>query len=136
VTPFWLRFILAVFATWRVTHLLASEDGPGDLIVRVRARLGNSFLGRLMDCFYCLSLWLAVPLAFYVAVEALDRVIVWLALSGAACLLERATNQPTALSVFEQTEGGMKHALLRPKPAFGDEPGDSGAHLEARSPDS
>jgi hypothetical protein len=32
-----LKFVLAVLATWRVTHLLASEDGPADIIVRYRS---------------------------------------------------------------------------------------------------
>ena len=32
----WSQFVLAVLATWRVTHLLASEDGPGDVVVRFR----------------------------------------------------------------------------------------------------
>ena len=40
-TSFWIRFVLFVLATWRVTHLLASEDGPGDLIIRFRVRLGH-----------------------------------------------------------------------------------------------
>ena len=31
-----VRFVLAVFATWRVTHLLASEDGPGDVVFHLR----------------------------------------------------------------------------------------------------
>ena len=47
----WIRFALAVLATWRVTHLLTSEDGPADLVVRLRARLGEGFAGDLMDCF-------------------------------------------------------------------------------------
>jgi hypothetical protein len=36
-----LRFALASLATWRVTHLLAEEDGPWDAVVRARARLGR-----------------------------------------------------------------------------------------------
>ena len=44
-------FLLAALATWRVTHLLASEDGPADVILRFRVRLGNTFAGKLMDCF-------------------------------------------------------------------------------------
>ncbi len=55
----WMRLVLAVLATWRVTHLLVSEDGPADMIVRFRALLGQSLAGRLMDCFNCLSLWIA-----------------------------------------------------------------------------
>jgi len=86
----WLSFTLAVLATWRVTHLLASEDGPADLIVRLRAALGESFAGKLLDCFYCLSLWVAAPLALFVAREPVEWLFGWLAASGGACLLERA----------------------------------------------
>jgi hypothetical protein len=87
----WFRFLLAALATWRVTHLLANEDGPADLIFRIRRRLGSGFFGKLADCFQCLSIWVAIPAAFFVGGTAWERVVCWLALSGAACLLERAT---------------------------------------------
>ena len=60
-----LRIVLAVLATWRVTHLLASEDGPADIIFRFRRLLGQSLVGKLMDCFNCLSLWIAAPGSFF-----------------------------------------------------------------------
>jgi hypothetical protein len=84
-----MQFILAVLATWRVTHLLANEDGPWDLVVRLRGRLGHGFIGALMDCFNCLSIWIAAPAAFLLCRGPVDWVLYWLALSGAACLLER-----------------------------------------------
>lgn len=87
---FGARFALAALATWRVTHLLAEEDGPGDAIVRLRARLGDGQAGELMDCFYCLSAWTAMPFALWVG-RRRDAPLAWLALSGAACLLEQAT---------------------------------------------
>ena len=92
----WLRFILAVLATWRVTHLLASEDGPADLIVRFRSRLGRGWVGGLMDCFYCLSLWISLPLAWVVGRTGVERVLLWLAFSGGAILLERSTGRAGA----------------------------------------
>lgn len=85
------RFALGSLATWRVTHLLAEEDGPFDAGVRLRLRAGNGALGELMDCFYCLSVWVAAPAALAVARSRRDVPLTWLALSGAACLLERAT---------------------------------------------
>jgi Protein of unknown function (DUF1360) len=93
----WGRFVLAVLATWRVTHLLASEDGPADLIVRFRALLGDGVAGKLMDCFYCLSLWIAAPAALFVTRAALEWVFVWLAVSGGASLLERATTKQVGI---------------------------------------
>jgi hypothetical protein len=92
--PFLLRFVLAVLATWRVTHLLANEDGPADIIVRFRRLLGQSLAGSLMDCFYCLSLWIAAAAAFFVSTKPLEWVFAWLAISGGACLLQRLGNDP------------------------------------------
>ncbi len=85
----WLRFTVAVLATWRVSHLLAGEDGPGDLLVRLRFAVGVSWAGKLLDCFYCLSLVVAVPASLLVTREPLECLFVWLATSGAACLLEQ-----------------------------------------------
>ena len=89
---FWPRFVVATLAAWRITHLLAAEDGPADAIVRMRARLGDGIGGRLMDCFYCLSVWVAAPMALLVCFDPLERLVTWFALSGAACLLERMTD--------------------------------------------
>ena len=94
---FWIRFVVAVLATWRVAHLLASEDGPADVIVQFRARLGRGLAGRLMDCFNCLSLWIAAPAALFVSRKPLDWLFTWLALSGAACLLERLGHEPVII---------------------------------------
>jgi hypothetical protein len=106
---FGARFGLGVLATWRVTHLLAEEDGPGDLVVRLRARAGDGWQGRLMDCFYCLSVWTAMPFALAVARRRRDAPVAVLALSGAACLLERVS----ALGAHTQLEGGPRDVLWR-----------------------
>jgi len=94
---FW--FVLAVFGTWRVTHLITEEDGPADLMLKLRSKLGTSVLGTLMDCFQCLSLWIAIPFTFIVTGPALVWIPAWLAISGAACLLERLGSERTALQV-------------------------------------
>jgi uncharacterized protein DUF1360 len=112
-TSYWFRFVLAVLATWRVTHLLAREDGPADLIVRFRARLGHGLLGRLMDCFNCLSLWVAAPAAFFVTRQPLDWLFTWLALSGAACLLERVGHEPVIIQPVSQPVEGEVNNVLR-----------------------
>jgi hypothetical protein len=92
------RFAVASLATWRVTHLLAEEDGPADLVVRARAALGEGTAGALMDCFYCLSVWVAAPLSVTVTRRRTDLPVVWLGLSAGACLLERLT-EPSETAV-------------------------------------
>ena len=88
------RIVLASLATWRLAHLVAEEDGPANVIARARAAAGQGRLGELMDCFYCLSLWAAMPFALVTAPRRRDAPLTWLALSGAACLLERTTSIP------------------------------------------
>lgn len=108
----WIRFVLAVLATWRVTHLLANEDGPADLIFRFRALLGQTPAGRLMDCFNCLSLWIAAPAALFVSRRPIEWLFTWLALSGGACLLERMVKEPRAIQSMPQAaEGGIDNVL-------------------------
>ena len=82
---------IATLAVWRVTHLLAAEDGPWDLLARLRRRLGGGLWGDLLDCFYCLSLWLAAPAAWWIGESWAERAVLWPALSGGAILLERLT---------------------------------------------
>jgi hypothetical protein len=103
----WLRCALAVLAAWRVTHLLAAEDGPANVLSHLRRALGNTWLGKLMDCFYCLSLWIAAPFAFWIAARPLDIVVVWLALSGGACLLEHAVEAPVIIEPLKGDSDGM-----------------------------
>jgi hypothetical protein len=111
---FAIRFTLAVLAAWRVTHLLAKEDGPADVLAQFRARLGTGSAGRLMDCFHCLSLWVAAPIAVFTCRKPLDRLLAWLALSGAACLLERAAQEPVVFQPNPETiQGDLFDGMLR-----------------------
>lgn len=112
----WFRFVLGVFATWRVAHMLAHEDGPWDLVVRLRGAVGNGLWGRLLDCLYCVSPWIAAPIAFAVAGDAVEWVLAWLALSGAACLLERLVPAPVAVinPIMDEGDGdGMLRTEAR-----------------------
>jgi len=127
---FWARFVLAVLATWRVTHLLANEDGPADLIVRFRARLGRGLAGSLMDCFMCLSLWIAAPVALFVSRNALDWLLTWLALSGAACLLERLGREPVIIEPMAQSTEGDNYDVLRQQASNTDAGNHEAGHAE------
>lgn len=107
----WFRFLLGLLATWRIAHLLAYEDGPWDVLVRVRVALGDGFLGRLVDCFNCVSLWVAAPIALAVGRGSLECTLAWLGLSGGACLLDRLGRDPLVIQRL-RSEGG-DDAMLR-----------------------
>jgi hypothetical protein len=123
---FWARFALSVLATWRVTHLLASEDGPADIIVRFRSLLGRSILGALMDCFNCLSLWIAAVAALFVSRRPLELLFCWLALSGGACLLERLGREPVVIQPMSQPTEGDNNDVLRSETHGSSEQPDAG----------
>ena len=100
----WFRFVLSALAVWRLTHLLAAEDGPWNIIVSIRRRLGSSIWGSLIDCFNCLSVWISLPFALYVLDEWRSRIIVWLALSGLASLANRIGAAEKPSIVFESLQ--------------------------------
>jgi hypothetical protein len=126
---FWVRFVLAILATWRITHFLAKEDGPADVVVRFRALLGSGSTGKLMDCFNCLSVWVAAPIAVLTCRKPLDRILAWLALSGAACVLERAVQEPVIIQqIPETTKGTLNDGMLRSKTSSADERPRIGGH--------
>ncbi|MBI1173270.1 DUF1360 domain-containing protein [bacterium] len=81
--------MVAVLATWRLCHLIAHEDGPFGAIARLRRAAGAGELGHLMDCPYCLSLWIAAPVAALLAGGWRDGILLWLAISGGSCLVEQ-----------------------------------------------
>ena len=69
-----------------------------------RKKAGAGFFGSLLDCFYCLSIWIALPFGHLARNKLVEKILVWLALSGAACLLEQATtknNQPPKIDYYE-----------------------------------
>ena len=86
-------FLICSLAIWRITHLLSKEDGPFDLIYRVRKQFGQGFFGSLLDCFYCLSIWIALPFGIWLGNGWKEKILLWIALSGAACMLEKATSK-------------------------------------------
>jgi hypothetical protein len=83
-----LWFVVGVLAVWRVTHLLHLEHGPWGVLSRARAAADRIGLGGFVHCFFCLSLWVALPVAMWLAPAWPGRVVLWLALSAGAILIE------------------------------------------------
>ena len=61
-------------------------------------------LGKLVGCFYCLSIWIALPFAWFLKGDSVETFVGWLALSGGAVLLERLTNKPLELKIQEEED--------------------------------
>jgi hypothetical protein len=116
---FWSLFAAGALATWRVAHLVAREDGPGDLVFRIRLAAGQGLLAQAMDCFHCVALWVAAPVALVLADSIATWLIAWLGLAGAASLAERlvAAHEPSTKGVPDyellrtETSGDRPHPL-------------------------
>ena len=118
---YWL--VLGLLCVWRVTHLLNAEDGPWELVVRLRRR-ASGFWASLLDCFYCLSLWIAIPFAFLLGDGWREGLLLWPALSAGAILLERvATSERRAAPVHYledlETQGDMLREEKNPTSGIG-----------------
>ena len=106
--------ILGVLGVWRITHLLQAEDGPWDVVVYLRRSAGEGFWGNLLDCFYCLSLWIAVPFALFLGETWSEQVLLWPALSAGTILLERLTNREQHIPSVPYIEDKEDdHVMLR-----------------------
>jgi hypothetical protein len=110
----WYRLVLGALVTWRLTHLLNAEDGPWHIFVKLRRAAGNGTLGELLDCFYCLSVWVAAPFAYLLGETWTERLLLVPALSAAAIVIERVTtraDEPPVPHYVEDLE--VNDGLLR-----------------------
>ena len=99
---YWL--IVGILVVWRLSHLFYAEDGPWGMMARLRRAAGTGFWASLLDCFYCLSLWVALPLAGLVGDGWLERLLLWPALSAGAIMLERLTATESSISPTSYSE--------------------------------
>ena len=102
---YWL--VLGILAVWRITSLVGSEDGPWDLFANLRSSAGDGFFAKGLGCFYCLSLWVAIPFGLMIGETWTERLLLWLALSAGAIVVHRITQPADAESpalYFEDKE--------------------------------
>ena len=97
---------IGILGVWRVSHLLHAENGPWNAVELFRKLVGAGFWGGLFGCFYCLSLWVAVPFALLLSGETKQRLLLWPALSAGAILIERLSSRETEppAAYFEDEE--------------------------------
>jgi hypothetical protein len=100
-----LRFTLGVLAVWRITHLLHAEDGPGNVMARLRAQGTPGFWSELFGCFYCMSLWVAAPCVLLFRAGWKERLLLWPALSAGAIVLDSIVSRHTV-----EAQGAMPPA--------------------------
>lgn len=86
--------LLAALAVYRLASMIAYEDGPWDIFVRLRTRVyqrwAGTWLARGSDCPLCISFWLAWPIALLLPWRGLGMYcLTALALSAVTVLIVR-----------------------------------------------
>jgi len=103
-----LSIVLAILATYRLSQLIALDDGPFDCFVFLRgltfcSRKGKARRGpvwhsleKLVNCPYCLGVWFAALFTAVVSqIEPLTiwtGLLVWLGIAGGQCALQSVTD--------------------------------------------
>jgi hypothetical protein len=93
------KLLLGALCTFRLAHLVHAEDGPFDVFAHLRRAAGEGFFGKLLDCFYCASLWVAAPLAFALGEGWGERLLLVPALSAGAIVVHRITARGEAAPI-------------------------------------
>jgi len=95
----WLRVVLAIAAIYRVAQYIYLDDGPFDLLFKLRDRLGTYDLddeglsktgvGRWFACYHCIAKYLAVPAGLAVMFPATwsDMILMVLGIAGLASIV-------------------------------------------------
>lgn len=86
-SPF--AFLAALLGVYRLSHMIAMEDGPFDVFANLRDRAGQAtWIGRGLHCPLCISFWLSLPMAWVIAVPP-SLTLTWLGLAGGCLVLHR-----------------------------------------------
>lgn len=94
-----IELILAAFASYRIAHMIALEDGPADAFTRFRTFIESrltqeSWIVRGFNCPLCLGFWISLVFAAALRwgqLPLFDVVLVWLGIAGAQTALELLT---------------------------------------------
>lgn len=86
-----LWLILATLATYRISRMIAMEDGPADVFSSIRSSIGQkTWLGRGLHCVLCISFWLAWLVSFLLPLsDYKEYILASLGIAGGVVILHR-----------------------------------------------
>lgn len=96
----WLPVVLAAFATYRISRMVAVEEGPFELFLNLRGVIYTMFpkpwVANGVTCPVCVGWWIGLPIAIYVGyvthLSIIDTFLVWQAISGGSTFLYKLEN--------------------------------------------
>ncbi|MBN8570400.1 MAG: DUF1360 domain-containing protein [Ignavibacteria bacterium] len=85
----WYWLGLAILCVWRLTSLICYEDGPFNLFVWLRKKLYQMKLGKLVECFHCMGVWISAIIVLIIFQPAEGTPLIVLSVAGAVSIIER-----------------------------------------------
>lgn len=86
------RLIVLILAVYRLSRMIAIEDGPADIFTKFRSTLSQeSWVGRGFYCVLCLSFWLSLLAAILAYRKPRCILVHWLAIAGGVTLINEVT---------------------------------------------
>lgn len=86
----WFIVILSILAVYRISYLIAREDGPFDMFVAMRHKIGqHNWIGRGLHCILCIDFWLSLPPAIVLfGYAGIPMIIIgWLGMAGGGLII-------------------------------------------------
>lgn len=93
--PSFVYWLSVIFATYGVAHILVWEDGPYDILSKLRYfagvrysgedRYSKNGIGGVFNCQICMSVWVAFPIAWLCSLHTV--IACGLAAIGFVCIL-------------------------------------------------
>ena len=84
-----MTFALAALAVYRLSRMIADEEGPFSVFTTLRGRFApDTWIGRGLECIMCVSVWVSLPIALWVDGGG-DWALTWLALSSVTVLIRK-----------------------------------------------
>ena len=100
-----IDLLILGLATWRLSSLLVNEDGPWEILARMRVAVGirydqqsqpyaTTVLSELISCVFCVSIWMGLLLSAGYWLNARLTILVMspFALSAMAVIIERVVS--------------------------------------------
>lgn len=94
----WFIFLISALATYRLSLMLSSEEGPLAIFARMRRKVPpKTNPGRGIRCFFCWTVWIAAMVTLYVLwlgiITKEISPVYWFAISGASILVHQICNR-------------------------------------------
>lgn len=88
-----LAFVILSLAVWRIARMATTEDGPFDVLAKVRERMGvhrqETWVQRGLACVACVSFWIGLFAGVAWRGVNVEGVVCGLAISAVSVVLMR-----------------------------------------------